>query len=364
MNRRILLHLGFWLAYALYDGYLSVPLSGTTFADLTIWERLSLGYRAESLLLLIKIPAVYLVLFRFLPSSFENRKFARLALQFLLTAAVATVAIHGAWHKVIYPHIYQIDPPAAAANAWVAVFRLLWSSFDILMLLGVTSALKLFRMRLGMAEREKQLVEEKLQSELRFLRAQTNPHFLFNTLNNLYHLARKHSDSTPDAILKLSGMMRFMLYECTAPRIRLSQEVAVIRDYLDLERLRYGSRLDLGFQVDVDDEGQLIAPLLLLPFVENAFKHGASENRGNTWVRIFLLLENGALSFQVENAKDPSEGIAADGIGLKNVKRQLELLYPGYGLELDDRGGQFFARLQIDLSNESEQPWPSSDASS
>ena len=356
MNRRLLLHLGFWLAYALYDGYLSVPLSGTTFADLSIWQRLSMGYRAELLLLLVKIPAVYLVLYRFLPPSFENRKFFRLGLQFLSTAAVATVAIYAAWHEVIYPHIYHIDPPAAAENGWVAAFRLLWSSFDILMLLSVASALRLFRMRLAVAGREKQLVEEKLQSELRFLRAQTNPHFLFNTLNNLYHLARKRSDSTPDAILKLSGMMRFMLYECSAPRIRLSQEVNVIRDYLDLERLRYGARLDVGFQVEADEESRLIAPLLLLPFVENAFKHGASESQGNTWVRIFLLLKNGELHFRVENVKDPSERMAAEGIGLKNVKRQLELLYPAHSLELDDEGDRFSARLRIGLYNETRQP--------
>ena len=217
-------------------------------------------------------------------------------------------------------------------------------------------ALSLFRMRLAVAGREKQLVEEKLQSELRFLRAQTNPHFLFNTLNNLYHLARKRSDSTPDAILKLSGMMRFMLYECSAPRIRLSQEVNVIRDYLDLERLRYGARLDVGFQVEADEESRLIAPLLLLPFVENAFKHGASESQGNTWVRIFLLLKNGELHFRVENAKDPSERMAAEGIGLKNVKRQLELLYPAHSLELDDEGDRFSARLRIGLYNETRQP--------
>ena len=134
--------------------------------------------------------------------------------------------------------------------------------------------------------------------------------------------------------------MRFMLCECI-PRIRLSQEVNVIRDYLDLERLRYGSRLDVGFQVDADDEAQLIAPLLLLPFVENAFKHGASESRGNTWVRIFLLLKNGALSFSGRKCQRSVGGMAAEGIGLKNVKRQLELLYPGYGLELDDRGDRF-----------------------
>jgi sensor histidine kinase YesM len=273
----------------------------------------------------------------------------------LLTTAVVSVINQLVWRQFIYPYLFQIET-TEAASFWISLSRWLWSSIDILMLLGVTSALKLFRMRMQSAEREKQLVEEKLQSELNFLRAQTNPHFLFNTLNNLYHLARKHSKATPDAILKLSDLLRFMLYECTTSRIRLEQEIKVIRDYLELERLRYGDRLEAEFNVEVENESQLIAPLLLLPFVENAFKHGASESRGETWVKIFLKVKNGLLDFRVENFKEPAQGESGEtelkeGIGLKNVKRQLELIYPAFDLGLENKGDRFAVELKINLTS-------------
>jgi hypothetical protein len=349
MNRRLLLHIGFWLAYALYDGYLSTPWSGKTFESLGFWERLSIGYRAELVLLMFKIPAVYFVLYRLLPRSFQTKKYLVFGLQVLVTAAVFSFVNQFAWHNIIYPHIHGLEETRQKGSFWVELFRLGWSSIDIMMLFSVASALKLFRMRLQAAETERQLTAEKLQSELQFLRSQTNPHFLFNTLNNLYHLARKQSQTTPDAILKLSDLLRFMLYECTTPRIRLAQEIKVIRDYLDLERLRYGNRLDVDFQVEADDDQQLIAPLLLLPFVENAFKHGAAESRGETWVKIFLSLKNGVLDFRVENAKDTSETEIREGIGLKNVKRQLELVYPKHELTLDNTLDRFIAKLSIPL---------------
>ncbi|MBI5917586.1 MAG: histidine kinase [Bacteroidetes bacterium] len=347
MKRRILLHLAFWFAYALYDGYLAAPMAGSSFASLSFGERLQLAYTAELCLLAFKIPAVYLVLYVLVPRYFRNKNLFVFFVSLAVTAAVVTVINQMVWYKIIYPIIYGVSGPEPSANFAHAVFRWLWSSFDILMLLGVTTALKFFRLRLQATEREKQLMEEKLQSELNFLRAQTNPHFLFNTLNNLYHLARKRSTDTPDAILKLSDLLRFMLYECTTPNIRISQEIKVIRDYLELERLRYGDRLRADFQVEVDDEDQPIAPLLLLPFVENAFKHGASESRGETWVRIFLKVKNGALDFRVENAKDPGDGQIEEGIGLKNVKRQLELLYPEHELSLDNQGNSFVVNLKI-----------------
>ncbi len=349
MNRRILLHIAFWLAYALYDGYLSTPWSGTTFANMGFWERISLGYRAELVLLMFKIPAAYFVLYRLLPAGFRREKWWLLAGQILAVAAVVTVINRETWLRVIYPYVYGIIEERKFGTVAVEVSRWLYSSFDILMLLAMASALKLFRLRLQSAERERQLSEEKLQSELQFLRSQTNPHFLFNTLNNLYHLARKQSKTTPDAILKLSDLLRFMLYECTTPRIRLAQEIKVIRDYLELERLRYGERLDLEFTVETDDENQPIAPLLLLPFVENAFKHGASESRGETWLKIALTAKNGILDFRVLNAKDSSESVNAEGIGLKNVKRQLELIYPEYDLVLENRGESFLAHLKMIL---------------
>lgn len=349
MNRRILLHIGFWLFYTIYNGYLSVPLSGTTFADLSLWERLKLGYLAECCLLWIKIPAVYLILYRFLPQSLEGKKIGILAVQFFLTAFVATMLTRWTWYEFIYKYIYCIDPPAEAATMWITVFRWIFASIEIWMLLGITSAIKLFRLRLQAVEREKKLVEEKLQSELKFLRSQTNPHFLFNTLNNLYHLARKNSSNTPDAILKLSGLMRFMLYECTATTIPISKEIDLIRDYIELEKLRYDNRLTVDFKVDATIENQKIAPLLLMPFVENAFKHGASESTGNIWVYIYLTIKNGVLEFSVKNSKDPDTQYSDEGIGLKNIKRQLDLIYPNHILEIKNRENEFEIYLKIEL---------------
>ncbi|MEZ4953626.1 MAG: histidine kinase [Saprospiraceae bacterium] len=192
-------------------------------------------------------------------------------------------------------------------------------------------------------------MEEKLQSELKFLRSQTNPHFLFNTLNNLYHLARKNSSNTPDAILKLSGLMRFMLYECTATTIPISKEIDLIRDYIELEKLQYDNRLTVDFKVDATIENQKIAPLLLMPFVENAFKHGASESTGNIWVYIYLTIKNGVLEFSVKNSKDPDTQYSDEGIGLKNIKRQLDLIYPNHILEIKNRENEFEIYLKIEL---------------
>ncbi|MBI1227508.1 MAG: hypothetical protein GC192_19910 [Bacteroidetes bacterium] len=352
-QRRILMHLAFWAAYALYDGYLGAPMAGSSFAGLSFWERLQLGYTAEACLLVLKIPAVYFVLYVLVPRYFRNKLLWQLFAGLLMTTIFVALVNQTVWYKIIYPFIYKVSSPEPAVNMAHAVFRWLWSSFDILMLLGVTTALKFFRYRLSAAEKEKQLVEEKLQSELNFLRAQTNPHFLFNTLNNLYHLARKQSTDTPEAILKLSDLLRFMLYDCATTSIRISQEIKVIRDYLELERLRYGDRLQADFQVDLEDENETISPLLLLPFVENAFKHGASESRGETWVRIALRVKNGQLNFRVENEKSPGAGIFTEGIGLKNVKRQLELIYPKYALILDNQEDSFIVDLNIpSISND------------
>ncbi len=346
-HRRILLHIAFWLAYGLYDGYLNAPLSGSSYAHLSFGERMLLGYTAELLVLAFKIPTTYFVLYYLVPRYFRSKNLLILLISLVSVTVAATFLSQLLWIHVIYPHIYEVSSPEPVATFARKLFRFLWSSIDILLLLSVASALKFFRLRQMAAERERQLVEEKLQSELNFLRAQTNPHFLFNTLNNLYHLARKRSEDTPDAILKLSDLLRFMLYECTTPRIRISQEVKVIRDYLELERLRYGDRLRADFQVNMDNEDQPIAPLLLLPFVENAFKHGASESRGETWVRIDLTVKNGSVLFQVENPKDAGKADIAEGIGLKNVKRQLELIYPGHELRLDNQGDRFVVRLKI-----------------
>jgi sensor histidine kinase YesM len=197
---------------------------------------------------------------------------------------------------------------------------------------------------------------EKRDAELQFLRAQIHPHFLFNTLNNLYGLALKQSPQTPDSILKLSGLLDFILYECNAERIPLRKEVELIRHYIELERLRFGERLDLRFDPKLPEHDFFVAPLLLLPFVENAFKHGAANTAADTvFVKIDLFVEGETLFFQVENSNKRRATPGQNnhhGIGLRNVEKRLELLYPGhYSLKKIDGDEVFLIALQLTVLN-------------
>ena len=185
----------------------------------------------------------------------------------------------------------------------------------------------------GSRERQR-LQQQTLQSELKFLRTQINPHFLFNTLNSLYALTLKKSDRAPETVLKLSAMMRYMLYESNAEAVPLEREVDYLRDYLDLERLRHGRAADIRFDVEGEVDEQAIAPMILVTFVENAFKHGIGKVLGAGFVHMVLLVERDEIRFHIENSKPSDEigreigpGEGPGGIGLVNVGRRLDLLY-------------------------------------
>lgn len=200
-----------------------------------------------------------------------------------------------------------------------------------------------------------QLTEEKRDAEMQFLRAQIHPHFLFNTLNNLYGLALKKSPHTPDSILKLSGLLDFILYECNTEKIPLRKEIELIRHYIELERLRFGERLALTFEPEIPGDDLPIAPLMLLPFVENAFKHGAANTASDAvFVKIDLHVKDKTLFFQVENSKSNRPKTSPDnghkGIGLRNVEKRLALLYPGrYELEKVEGDDVFLIALKLDI---------------
>jgi two-component system, LytTR family, sensor kinase len=200
---------------------------------------------------------------------------------------------------------------------------------------------------------EQQLRIEKKEAELNYLRSQTNPHFLFNTLNNIYSLARDKSDVAPESILQLSKILRFMLYETGGKYISIEQELKVISDYIALEKLRYDESLRINFNYDAEDLKQSIPPLLLIPLVENAFKHGASETRSQPFVDIHLSVNNRQLTFVVKNSAEafPDESIVKENIGLSNLRRQLELLYKEYDLSVGQSGSVFTATLKLNLAS-------------
>ncbi|MEZ5030094.1 MAG: histidine kinase [Saprospiraceae bacterium] len=183
-------------------------------------------------------------------------------------------------------------------------------------------------------EREKRRIQtQTMQSELRFLKSQINPHFLFNTLNSLYALTIKKSDLAPEIVLRLADMMRYMLYECNEKWVPLRREIAYVENYLELEKLRHGSKADVTFQTDGEVNDQRIAPLMFIPFLENSFKHGLARSLSTGFVHVHLHVGSDHVVFMIENSKADTqpqpEARTFGGIGLTNVRKRLEMLYPG-----------------------------------
>ncbi len=198
---------------------------------------------------------------------------------------------------------------------------------------------------------QQQLRIEKQAAELNYLRSQTNPHFLFNTLNNIYSLSRDKSDLAPESILRLSKILRYMLYETSGSYIAIEQELKIIADYIDLEKLRYDETLRISFNSDVENMKQSLPPLLLIPLVENAFKHGVSETGNQPFVDIHLSVAHRQLKFIVKNSSEMPERIITENIGLSNLRRQLALLYTDYDLLVKQGDAVFTATLKINLAS-------------
>jgi two-component system, LytTR family, sensor kinase len=193
---------------------------------------------------------------------------------------------------------------------------------------------------------------QKQEAELNYLKSQTNPHFLFNTLNNIYSLARDKSDLAPESILRLSKILRFMLYETSGEYIAVEHELKIIDDYIALERLRYDDSLHVNITRDIEDMKQAVPPLLLIPLVENAFKHGVSETRDRPFVEIHLSINRRILTFVVRNSTDmTAERPVKENIGLSNLRRQLQLLYSDFSLDVQPGDAVFVATLKINLAS-------------
>lgn len=202
--------------------------------------------------------------------------------------------------------------------------------------------------------RQKELIRkielEKINAELSFLKAQVNPHFLFNTLNNLYALILQKSEKSADAVLKLADIMKYILSEGSLDKVNLEKEFTLLQNYTELERLRK-TDAQIQFTTSGKINGQLITPLLLLPFVENAFKYGLNTVSGNGFVHITMDVQGSHLHFIVENNNPPAsnkEALQSLGIGIQNVKKRLDYLYPGkYDMRIEEQPAFFKIDLQL-----------------
>ncbi|MDB5126218.1 sensor histidine kinase [Mucilaginibacter sp.] len=196
---------------------------------------------------------------------------------------------------------------------------------------------------------QRDLENQRLSAELSFLKSQINPHFLFNSLNSIYSLAYQKSDTTPEAILKLSEIMRYMLYECNDNKVELTKELQYLQNYIDLQKIRFGNKAFIDFEVTGEVTNQHIVPLLLISFIENAFKHGIA-NDALAPIKLKINLEDGHLYFFIQNKKHTHNRDSSGGIGLANVRRRLDLLYPGkYNLDIRDEADTYTCQLSLVL---------------
>jgi two-component system sensor histidine kinase AlgZ len=210
-----------------------------------------------------------------------------------------------------------------------------------------------------------QAQQEKVTAELQLLKAQIHPHFLFNTLNNIYSFSLENSPKTPDMISKLSSLLNYMLYDCKAEEVRLEKEIQIMKNYIDLEIERYGNRIETTWNVQGSIDGKFISPLLMLPFLENAFKHGLSEQIEKPWLKVDLSVRNNSLRCEIANSKNDlvPYNTNGNGIGIENVKRRLALMYPdSYQLKMRDEGSFFYVSLLVELTGYTHFPLPLSSA--
>jgi len=250
------------------------------------------------------------------------------------------------------PEALRTKYPSLLVMFFAMIINLL-PFFGISLLVAYISNLREGQKQRKILEAQKlQLEVEKSEANLNFLKAQINPHFFFNTLNNLYSLTLKKSDEAPEVVLKLSSLMSYMLYESNAPKVLLDKEIEYLNNYLDVERLRFGSRLCVSFEIEGKTEGIKIPPMILILFVENSFKHGASKMITQPWIKLNLSVENNRLDFSIINSKPSNieSPMTKGNIGLKNVRKRLELLYPGtHELNIVSEPDNYAVHLSLQL---------------
>jgi len=309
-------HLLFWVTYIIYLGIDEDRRHDTLTFSLALQDVTDVP---------VIILVVYINLNILMPYLYAREKYAKYIFAVLILMLIDGLANRFFSWKIWLPRERLLDLSSREPTEFWILPRIFKDTFEDIPVLGATILIKLMH---GANQREKKLREmekEKFRAEMGLLKAQINPHFFFNTLNSLYALTLSGSKQASQVVLRLSDLMRYMLYEASANKVLLMDEINHLQNYISIEQMRFADRLELSLQYSGDIEGKMIAPLLLLPFVENAFKHGITNNTG--WITIDLKVTGSILFLKVENSYTTNSKPATNGLGLNNVKRRLELIY-------------------------------------
>jgi sensor histidine kinase YesM len=337
-NRVALLHISFWSVYTSFFFY---SISSRPELDTTM------ALNRAAFLVAFNMAAAYMNYFIFLPRFLKHRRIGQYLIEFAIPFILLTTAR-------LHLQRYVIDGYTYTEKYFYSNIYIVQMSATSLFIVIFVGMLRFAKDWFELEAKKKELENEKLVAELSFLKEQINPHFLFNTLNNIYYLAYTKSDNTTEVIAKLSQMMRYMIYESNYSQVELSKEIEYMQNYVSLERLRLNEQVPIDFKVEGDPGGIKVAPLILITFLENAFKHGANGSNKNAWINLSIKVSGKECVYSVENSKGVN-GVHSEhgksGIGLQNVRRRLELTYPEkYDLDVKDLSDKYSVRLKLVLN--------------
>lgn len=360
-RHRIWLHVLFWVTYMLFFTILWGSHDDQYYREL----------QAQVLLLPGRMLIVYFNLYFLLPRFLLQKRYLSyivwLVPMSMLMGVINRVSIFYLYYPIYNPEfikttylatetVVKYDIPEYASQLWITI-KVIKYAVGLNTVLLLTAGIKILKFWYKDKQVTKMLEKEKLEAELKFLKGQIHPHFLFNTLNNLYALTLKKDKHAPEVVLKLSDLMNYMLYDTNTKYIDIEKEINYIKNYIALEKIRYGERVDISFNIAGQVAGNKIAPMMILPFVENSFKHGVSGEIEDAWITIDLLLQDNHMTLKVENSKSVdyvrrSQREYASGIGLANVKRRLDLLYKDqYELKIfDEEASSYLVVLKLTLT--------------
>ena len=344
---RLLLHLLFWAGVSAFLIFFFGHFSGDY----------QFTYLFVCLLLPIAVGTTYFILYGLIPRYLLRKRYARFATYFIFSMIISV------WLEMlvmIWAFANLADYRYGNMNPLTGdIFFLAVGLYFVVFLSTSIKLLKhWYSSEKDVAELRSRQLEAELklkEVELKLLKGQIQPHFLFNTLNNLYGLALEQSSQMPDAILRLSSLLDALLYRSQAPLIKLATEFKLIEDYIALEKLRLEGSFEFSWKVALAVEECLVPPFLLFPFIENAFKHGLSSNPDKLFLEVKGSINGQELILSVSNSVGAESGTEefSGGIGLQNLRRRLELLYPNrHHLQIEQKQDVFFVQLKISVTTE------------
>ena len=345
MNTWWIRHLLFWIFVINYNA-LGIGMTSAAFTA----ENLKVSYIIQLKYLPGFLLVAYPILYFLVPRFLEKRKFFFFAIGFLLLIFF----VGGTYANFMNLIVNKGSQSYSGFNLTIWGQNML----PFIHIAGMVVAIKFIKKAYLQESRALQASHQKSIAELELLKAQIHPHFLFNTLNNLFAHTLRNSEDAPQIVVKLSELLRFMIYESREEYIPLSDEIQLLKNYIDLEKLRYGKDLECSFTITGDPDNKYIRPLLLIPLLENSFKHGMSQQLNEKWITLEMHIYDDSILINLSNSKNPPSIISgikkkASGIGLGNVKRRLQLLYPSkYSLDISSEVNVFRVALQLPLKKE------------